>query len=356
MRDLTDKLDSVESRFEDIERQLSDPNVTSDMNRFQTLNREYAQLKPGIDKYRARRHELDRKDQAEAMLSDPELSDMAKEELASVATTIASLDRDLAIFLLPKNPDDQKNAIIEIRGGTGGDEAALFATDIYRMYQRHAEKSKWTWSPITHTVTGLGGTKESSIAVSGTGVFQQLKFESGIHRVQRVPDTETAGRIHTSAVSVVVLPEAADVDVKIVPKDLRIDTFRASGAGGQHVNKTDSAVRITHLPTGMAVACQDERSQFQNKEKAMRLLKSRLYDFYQTKADESVESLRKQLVGSGDRSEKIRTYNFPQGRVTDHRIGLTLHCLDDILNGSKLDLMINALQKADELARLETWT
>ena len=356
MRNLLDRLASVEQRFLDIERQLSDPSISGDRDRFETLNRDYSQLKPGIDQYRALKTQLDLKTQAEAMIQDPELSEMAKDELDEVTQKITALNQALAIFLLPKNPDDQKNAIIEIRGGTGGDEAMLFATDIYRMYQRYAESRNWTWSPITQTLTGLGGTKDSAVSVSGEGVFQELKFESGVHRVQRVPDTEAAGRIHTSAVSVVVLPEAADIDVKIVTKELRIETYRASGAGGQHVNKTDSAVRITHLPTNTVVACQDERSQFQNKEKALRLLKSRLYDFYKRQDTQAVDAMRKQQVGSGDRSEKIRTYNFPQGRVTDHRIGLTLHCLDDILNGSKLHLMIDALQKADELARLETWT
>ncbi|MBD97958.1 MAG: peptide chain release factor 1 [Candidatus Marinamargulisbacteria bacterium] len=353
MNGFLDKLEDVERRFLDIERQLSDPSVTQDLKRYEALNRDYSQLKPGINDYRKLKTALDQKAQAQTMLNDPELSDMAQDEIDGLIPEIKALEVALNMFLLPKNPDDQKNAVLEIRGGTGGDEAALFANDLYRMYQRYAEKNAWTWSVVDHNITELGGTKEAVVMVSGDGVFQALKFESGVHRVQRVPNTEASGRIHTSAVSVAVLPEADDVDVTLNPKDLRVDTYRASGAGGQHVNKTDSAVRITHIPTGTAVACQDERSQFQNKEKALRLLKSRLYDFYQQQANDSVDSMRRQLVGSGDRSEKIRTYNFPQGRVTDHRIGLTVHCLADILSGDKLNIVIDALHQADQLARLE---
>ncbi len=353
MNGFLDKLEDVERRFLDLERQLSDPSVTQDLKRYETLNRDYSQLKPGIENYQKLKLALNQKEEAKAMLSDPELADMAHEEIEALDPHIEALTIALNVFLLPKNPDDQKNAVLEIRGGTGGDEAALFANDLYRMYQRYAEKNGWTWAVMDHNMTELGGTKEAVVMVSGDGVFQALKFESGVHRVHRVPDTEASGRIHTSAVSVVVLPEADDVDVTINPKDLRVDTYRASGAGGQHVNKTDSAVRITHMPTGTVVACQDERSQFQNKEKAMRLLKSRLYDFYQQQATDSVDSMRRQLVGSGDRSEKIRTYNFPEGRVTDHRIKLTVHCLRDILSGDKLSTILDALQQADQLARLE---
>lgn len=349
---ILDKLVDIENTFISIERQISDPEVIADQSRYETLIRQHAELKDGVDQYRQLKQLEHEKTEATDLLADPEMAEMAKEELATINPKIHELTESLQLFLLPKDPDDTKNAVIEIRSGTGGDEAALFAADLYRMYTRYADIKQWKIERLSEHLTGLGGVKEVVFVLSGSAVFSQLKFESGTHRVQRVPDTESSGRVHTSAATVAVLPEAEDVDITIDTKDLRIDTYRASGAGGQHVNKTDSAVRVTHIPTGVVVACQDERSQFQNKDKAMRLLRTRLYEKKQEESQQSMSSMRKQLVGSGDRSEKIRTYNFPQSRVTDHRIGLTLHCLSDILNGDRLDDIVTELSKADRLAKL----
>lgn len=349
---MLDRLAEIENTFVGVERQISDPEVIADLSLYEQLIRQHADLKDGVELYRKLKELITAKSEAEEMSSDPELGEMAKEELAELTPAIKHIEDELQLFLLPKDPDDKKNAVVEVRSGTGGDEAALFAGDLYRMYVRFAESKGWSVELMDENVTGLGGVKEVVFVVSGAGAYSHLKFESGTHRVQRVPDTESSGRVHTSAATVAIMPEAEDVDITIDTKDLRIDTYRASGAGGQHVNKTDSAVRITHEPTGVVVACQDERSQFQNKEKAMRLLRTRLYEQMQQDAADSAASLRKQQVGSGDRSEKIRTYNFPQSRVTDHRIGLTMHCLDDILSGSRLGDLIDELVKADRLAKL----
>ena len=349
---MLDRLADIENTFIGVERQISDPEVIADQPLYEQLIRQHADLKDGVELYRKLKELIAAKSEAEEMSSDPELGEMAKEELAELTPEIKRIEDDLQLFLLPKDPDDKKNAVVEVRSGTGGDEASLFAGDLYRMYVRFAESKGWSVELMDENVTGLGGVKEVVFVVSGAGAYSHLKFESGTHRVQRVPDTESSGRVHTSAATVAIMPEAEDVDITIDTKDLRIDTYRASGAGGQHVNKTDSAVRITHEPTGVVVACQDERSQFQNKEKAMRLLRTKLYEQLQKNAADSAASLRKQQVGSGDRSEKIRTYNFPQSRVTDHRIGLTMHCLDDILSGARLGDLIDELVKADRLAKL----
>tara|TARA_Y100001935_G_C17310962_1_gene516169 strand:- start:5705 stop:6769 length:1065 start_codon:yes stop_codon:yes gene_type:complete len=345
--------DEIEFQYEDVERQLSDPEVVADQAKYKDLTQRYTELKEFVEKYRLfkslHQHRLD----AEEMLNDPEMKDMAKEELDDIDQQLHSIDEDLQLFLVPKDPNDHRNAIVEIRQGTGGDEAALFAEDLLKMYQRYSEKKGWVFEIMSQHLTEIGGIKEVSFTVSGAGVYSELKYEIGTHRVQRVPATESSGRIHTSAATVAVLPEVADVDIDINMKDIRVDTYRASGAGGQHVNKTSSAVRLTHIPTNTVVACQDERSQFQNKDKAMRLLRARIYE-QQLMAQRKKESdLRKSQVGSGDRSEKIRTYNYPQGRVTDHRIGLTLHALDKIMQGD-IEPIISSLIKADRIEKLKS--
>ena len=351
------KLDALSERFEEIEALMADPSVQNDQNQFRALGQEYAQLDPIIACFRTYQTTLDDLETAQALLQDddPDMREMARDEIASYQSERDRLDQQLQLLLLPKDPNDGRNAFLEIRAGTGGAEAAIFSGDLYRMYLRFAERKGWSMEPISESHGEHGGYKEIIVRVSGQDVYSQLKFESGAHRVQRVPETEAQGRVHTSACTVAIMPEAEELDeIDINPADLRIDTFRASGAGGQHVNKTDSAVRLTHLPTGTVVECQDERSQHKNRARAMSLLKSRILAEQQSaQASELAESRRLQ-VGSGDRSERIRTYNFPQGRLTDHRINLTLYKLDEIMQG-RLDYVIDPLvqeHQADQLARM----
>jgi len=341
-----DKLDQITGRFEFLEARLAS-GETADIAE---LSREYSELKPVVDEVRAFRQLLADIADAEAMLDDPEMAELAEEELPGLRDRLPEAEHSIRLALLPKDADDAKPAILEIRPGTGGEEAALFAGDLLRMYQRYAEAQGWTFQILEETQTELGGIKEVTAAVKGTGVFARLKFESGVHRVQRVPATESGGRIHTSAATVAVLPEAEDVDIDIPATDIRIDTMRSSGAGGQHVNTTDSAVRITHLPTGVVVTS-SEKSQHQNRAIAMQVLRTRLYDLERQRIAEERSADRKSQVGSGDRSERIRTYNFPQGRMTDHRINLTLYKLDQVMGGD-LDEVIEALTAHDQAAKL----
>ena len=351
------KLDTLSERFEEIAQLLADVSVQSDQNKFRSLSQEYAHLDPIIQNYNNYLATLEDKDAATAMLndSDPEIKVMAKEELKDAQSVLEELETELQILLLPKDPNDGKNAFLEIRAGTGGAEAAIFSGDLYRMYLRFAEKKGWQFEIISESLGEHGGYKEVIARVIGNDVYSQLKFESGAHRVQRVPNTESQGRVHTSACTVAIMPEADEMDdIVINSNDLRVDTFRASGAGGQHVNKTDSAIRITHIPTGTVVECQDERSQHKNRARAMSLLKSRIMTAEQEKLDSEEAESRRLQVGSGDRSERIRTYNYPQGRVTDHRINLTLYKLDEVMNGG-LDQVIDPLiqeHQADLLTQL----
>ena len=347
-----EQLASIQQRFQELERRMSDPEIISNQTKYQEIVKTHAELQPVVNLYKEYIEVTEEKESVESLLADPEMKEMAEGELQGLKEREETLINDLTLSLLPKDENDNKNAIVEIRLGTGGDEAALFAEDLLSMYLRYAEQNKWTVEVLSQQGTPIGGVKEVTLLISGKSVFGKLKFESGTHRVQRVPSTETQGRIHTSAATVAILPEAKDVDIKIDDKDLRIDTFRASGAGGQHVNKTSSAIRITHLPTGVVAACQDERSQFQNKDKAMQMLRAKLYDMENEKQKKERADARSAQLGSGDRSEKIRTYNWPQSRVTDHRINLTLHSLDKILNGD-LDPLIDALIQADQLEKMQ---
>jgi peptide chain release factor 1 len=342
-----EKLDGIEQRFQFLEARLGEGPDPAELAR---LSREYAGLKPVVERIAAWRRLRAEEAEAERLLRDPEMRELAEEEVARLRATIPAAEQALRLALLPKDAADDGAAILEIRAGTGGDEAALFAADLVRMYQRLAERRGWRWEVVDETPTELGGFKEYVAAVKGEGVFAQLKFESGVHRVQRVPVTESGGRIHTSAATVAVLPEAEAVDIAIDPADIRIDTMRASGAGGQHVNTTDSAVRITHLPTGIVVTS-SEKSQHQNRARALEVLRARLYDEERRRRDAERAASRKGQVGSGDRSERIRTYNFPQGRLTDHRIGLTLYRLEEVMGGD-LDQVISALIEADQAERL----
>jgi peptide chain release factor 1 len=350
------KLDNLSQRFEEITALLAEPQIQNDQNRFRALSREYAQLNPLIGCYRRYQESLEEIAYAESLLQDgdAEVRAMAKDELSASAARRDELTQEMQILLLPKDPNDERNIFLEVRAGTGGAEAALFAGDLCRMYTRYAENRGWKPELVSESDGELGGYKEVVLRIGGQDVYSRLKFEAGTHRVQRVPETEAQGRIHTSACTVAILPEVEEVDVDINPGDLRVDTFRASGAGGQHVNRTDSAIRLTHLPTGIVVECQDERSQHKNRARAMSLLKSRILDAEQRKQDAEIAASRKLQVGSGDRSERIRTYNFPQGRLTDHRINLTLYKLDTIIEGD-LDPVIEPLiheHQADLLAQL----
>jgi len=328
-------LEGVEERFQEIENLLGDPEIIKDQVTYQKHVREHAELNKIVTVYRAYKKILADIEESQALLQDgdADIKELAREELAELRRREDELEQDLRLRLLPKDPNDEKNVVLEIRAGTGGEEAALFAADLFRMYGRYAESRNWKVEVLTHHPTGVGGMKEIIALVQGRGAYSALKYESGTHRVQRVPTTETQGRIHTSAVTVAVLPEAEDVEVEIDPGDLKVDVFRSSGPGGQSVNTTDSAVRITHLPSGLVVTCQDEKSQLKNKNKALKVLRARLLDQMTSEQDEERSQQRKNQVGSGDRSERIRTYNYPQGRVTDHRIGLTLYRLESILQG-----------------------
>ncbi len=352
---MLDKLQAVEDKYMQLESMISDPDVIADMTKWQKYSREHANLGVIVEKFReykeVRKGIDDAKEMFEEQLED-DFRKMVESELAQLRVRKEALEAQLPIMLLPKDPNDDKSVIVEIRGGAGGDEAALFAGNLFRMYTRYAEMQGWRAEVLDSNDTELGGFKEVSFAIDGYGAYSKLKYESGVHRVQRVPTTESSGRIHTSTVTVAVLPEAEEVDVDIKQNDLRIDTYCASGAGGQHVNRTESAVRITHLPTGVVVQCQDEKSQLKNKDRAMRVLRSRVLEIAREEQRSEVAADRKSQVGTGDRSERIRTYNFPQGRVTDHRIGLTLHKLDFVLNG-ELDELINALVTADQSEKLK---
>lgn len=350
-----DKLEALEERFAVVSEKISDPDVISDIDSWRDYCKEHAELSPIIDKYHEYRDAKQTIADDKEMLEEgqeKEFEEMIKLELAEAEENLARYEEELKILLLPKDPNDEKNVIMEIRGGTGGDEASLFAANLMRMYSMYAENHHWKIEVLSSNTTDVGGYKEISFSVEGQGAYSRLKFESGVHRVQRVPETESQGRIHTSAVTVAVLPEVEEVEVEINPNDLKIDVFRAGGPGGQCVNTTDSAVRITHLPTGIVVSCQDEKSQFKNKDKAMKILRSRIYDAMEAARHKEIADARKSQVGSGDRSERIRTYNFPQGRVTDHRINLTLYKLDQVLDGAALDELIDALITADRTAKL----
>lgn len=350
-----EKLQLTEVRLEEINQKLMDPDVISDNNQYKELMKEYKTLTPVVEKYREYVAAKNAFDEAKEMLEagglEKDFKEIVQEQYDEERAKMERLAEELKILLLPRDPNDDKNVIVEIRGGAGGEEAALFAHTLYRMYTMYAESKGWKSEILNANETELGGFKEVSFSISGEGAYSRLKFESGVHRVQRVPETETAGRIHTSTVTVAVLPEVEDVDIEINPADLQIDTYRASGAGGQHVNKTESAIRITHLPTGVVVECQDERSQYKNKDKAMKILRSRLYEAKMQEQNDKIASERKSQVGTGDRSERIRTYNYPQGRLTDHRIGLTLYHLEDNLNGN-IDEIIDALITADQAEKL----
>ena len=349
---MLEKLDWVHPRFEELGALLSDPDVVQDQEKWRKLMREHNQLEPLDAAVRRYSLMLAGREEALAMLSDPDMADMAKEELAQLEADIPAIEREIQLMLLPKDPDADKNVVMEIRGGAGGEEAALFGTMLMRMYTRYAEARGWRVEMMDANMTELGGVKEAVFTISGDGAFSRLRYESGVHRVQRIPVTESNGKRQTSTATVAVLPEAQEVDVKIDPNDLRIDCYRASGHGGQYINKTDSAVRITHLPTGVVVTCQDEKSQLKNREKAMRVLRSRLYEKLQSEKDEAYAENRRCQVGTGDRSERIRTYNFNEGRVTDHRLGKTIYTIDAFVDGD-MDEILDALIFEDQQRQLQ---
>lgn len=350
-----DKLDEIKNKYAELTKLISQPDVIADQNKWTKLVKEHSSLTEIVETYDsllAMNKDLSEAEDLLKLGADEEMTLLLEDEIKRLRHLIPETEEKLKILLLPKDPDDDNNVIIEIRAGAGGDEAALFAAEAQRMYYRYAERQRWKTEEIDINESELGGVKEVTFSVIGKGAYSRLKYESGVHRVQRVPATESQGRIHTSTITVAVLPEVDDVQVVIEEKDLKIDTYRSGGAGGQHVNKTESAIRITHLPTGIVVACQDERSQIKNRDKAMKTLKSKLYDFYRSQAEKEYSQTRRMQIGTGDRSERIRTYNFPQGRVTDHRISLTLYSLDEFLDGD-LDQMIEALRLADQTAKLQ---
>ena len=347
-----DKIEELERRYQELEALLSDPAVIANQTEFRRLSREHADLTDLVEAYRRYRKVLAEIDGNRELLADPEMKEMAEEELKGLADEQGRLEGEIRLLLLPKDPNDSKSVILEIRAGTGGDESALFAGDLLRMYNRFADANRWRVEVISASESERGGFKEVVASVEGEAVFAKLKYESGTHRVQRVPETEAQGRIHTSACTVAILPEAEDIDIEINPADLKVDVYRSSGAGGQHVNTTDSAVRITHIPTGTVVACQEERSQIKNRAKAMKVLKSRILDTLVQEQNSKLAADRKSQVGSGDRSERIRTYNFPQGRMTDHRIGLTLYRLDSIMAGD-IGEIVNALRTHYQMEALK---
>ena len=352
-----DKLDFILGKYEELSKKVSDPDVIADQPVWQKHIKEMGEMEPIVKKYREYKSAKEGIDDAKEILEledDAELKEMAKLELSELEEGIAEIEDELKVLLLPKDPNDEKNVILEVRAGTGGDEAALFGQDLLRMYLRYAERNRWKAEVLEINDTGIGGIKEAVVLIKGKGAYSRLKYESGTHRVQRVPETESSGRIHTSAATVAVLPEVDDVDVEVNPNDVRVDVYRASGNGGQCVNTTDSAVRLTHEPTGLVVTCQDEKSQIKNKEKAFKVLRARLYDLMMQKQNEEISAERKSQVGSGDRSERIRTYNFPQGRVTDHRIGLTLYKLENILDG-EIDEIIDAMTTHEQAEKMKNF-
>lgn len=349
-----DKLEDILIRYQELEQELMNPGIMSDQNRFKNLRKEHSDLTDIVEKYKeykATQTSIEESLQLLEEESDEEMRELAKEELSICKQSLSTIEEELKILLLPKDPNDDKNVIVEIRGGAGGDEAALFAAELYRMYVMYAERNRWKIDMMNLNENGLGGFKEVIFMVIGKGAYSKLKYESGVHRVQRVPVTESSGRIHTSTATVAIMPEAEEVDIDVDLNDCKFDVFRASGNGGQCVNTTDSAVRLTHIPTGIVISCQDEKSQLKNKDKALRILRSKLYEMELEKAQSAEAQARRSQVGTGDRSEKIRTYNFPQGRVTDHRIHLTMHRIDDVLNGD-LQEIIDSLIAADQAAKL----
>ena len=347
-----DKLEGVEKRYEELTKLISDPEVISRNQEWQKYMKEHAEISDVVAKYREYKKQLQNIEDAKQMLDDKELKELAEMEIQEAKEKLPLIEEELKVLLIPKDPNDDKNIICEIRAGAGGEEAALFAGTLFRMYSMYAEKKHWKVEVLNENETGLGGYKEITFMVTGKGAYSRLKFESGVHRVQRVPDTESSGRIHTSTATVAVLPEVEDVEIEINPSDIKMEVYRASGAGGQHVNKTSSAVRLIHEPTGIVAECQTERSQVQNREYAMRMLRTRLYEIEQQKQDEELAKERKNQVGTGDRSEKIRTYNYPQGRITDHRIGFSIFQVEDFLNGN-LDEMIDNLIANDRAEKLK---
>jgi len=349
------KLEELERDFDAIEAKMADPSMQKNLRELQTLAKRHSQLQPVVDKFREYRKIARDVEEAKSLAygSDPEMAELAREELAEKEPLLESVEQQIKVLLLPKDPNDEKSVIMEIRGGAGGEEAALFGADLFRMYSRFAEREGWKIEVLDYNETGIGGYKEIIFRIDGNGVYSKLKFESGVHRVQRVPATEAGGRVHTSTATVAVLPEAEDVEVEISTEDLKIDTYRSSGAGGQYVNMTDSAVRITHIPTGIVVTCQDERSQLKNRVKAMAYLRAKLYDAQLQKQNDELASERRGQIGTGDRSERIRTYNYSQNRITDHRIGVTLYKLDQYLDGDLYDL-VDAMTVADQTERLHT--
>ncbi len=347
-----DKLEEVEKRYIELTKMISDPDVIANQTEWQKLMKEHASIEDVVKKYREYKNTKQTMDEAKEMMEDKELKELAEAEYYEAKEKLPKIEEELKILLIPKDPDDDKNIICEIRAGAGGEEAALFAGTLFRMYSMYAESKNWKLEVLNENETGLGGFKEISFMITGKGVYSRLKFESGVHRVQRVPDTESSGRIHTSTATVAVLPVVEDVEIEVNPADIKMEVFRASGAGGQHINKTSSAVRLIHEPTGIVVECQTERSQFQNKDNAMKMLKTKLYDIEKQKQDSEVANARKSQVGSGDRSEKIRTYNYPQGRITDHRIGMSIYQIENFLNGD-LDEMIDNLTAADRAEKLK---
>lgn len=347
-----EKLELVEKRYEELNSQISDPKIIANTNEWRKLVKEHSSMEDVVLKYREYKEVQNNMNEAKEMLEDPEMKELAEEEYYTSKEKIAKIEEELKILLIPKDPNDDKSVICEIRAGAGGEEAALFAGTLFRMYGMYAERKHWQVEILNENATELGGYKEISFMVTGKGAYSRLKFESGVHRVQRVPDTESSGRIHTSTATVAVLPVVEDVEIDINPADIKMEVFRSSGAGGQHINKTSSAVRLIHIPTGLVAECQTQRSQLQNREYAMNMLKSRLYDIEKQKQDSQIANARKSQVGSGDRSEKIRTYNYPQGRITDHRIGFSIYQMENFLNGD-LDEMINNLIAADQAEKLK---
>lgn len=347
-----EKLEAVEKRYDELTLQVADPAVIANTNEWRKLVKEHSSMEDVVLKYREYKKTLEAMEEAKEMMNDKELKELAEEEFYSSRERLEKIEEELKILLIPKDPNDDKSVICEIRGGAGGEEASLFAGTLFRMYAMYAEKKHWKIEILNENATELGGYKEISFMVTGKGAYSRLKFESGVHRVQRVPDTESSGRIHTSTATVAVLPVVEDVEIEINPADIKMEVFRASGAGGQHINKTSSAVRLIHIPTGLVAECQTQRSQLQNREYAMNLLKSRLYEIEKEKQDSEIANARKSQVGSGDRSEKIRTYNYPQGRITDHRIGMSIYQMENFLNGD-IDEMVDNLIAADRAERLK---